>query len=67
MYHKDVGAAKKFYKPQGQPLGRGIIHLFFIPLTESVPTAILPLPMSLLPFRGLPVTSLRFPVNSAPS
>jgi len=27
---KNRGATKKFYKPQGQPRGRGIIHLFFI-------------------------------------
>jgi hypothetical protein len=61
---RNGGAAKKFYKPQGQPLGRGIIHLFSIFFTPPVPPAVLPLPMSPLSFRGLPVTSLRLPVNS---
>lgn len=66
MNHKKMGNHQEFYNPPGNPFGRGIIHLFFIPSTESVPTTILPLPMSLLPFRGLSVTSLCLPVNSPP-
>jgi hypothetical protein len=61
-----MGSNQEFYNLPGNPLGRGIIHLFFIFFTQPVSATVLPLPMSLLPFSGLPVTSLRLPVNSAP-
>jgi hypothetical protein len=66
MNHKNVGSDQEFYNPPENPFGRGISHLFSILLTEPMPTAVFPLPMSLLASRGLPVTSLGLPVNSAP-
>jgi hypothetical protein len=64
---QEVGIDKKPYSTPNPPFRRWIIHLFFILVAPPVPAAIFCLTVSPLPFRGLPVPFLRFPVNSLPS